>query len=335
MNISFDMYRNKRLLLALSIPTIALIALVTYRVSQYSSRPEGRGPESFRAREISMQLFRDRTKKEWGQMFIDASDTAAVQKFFAKQSLAFADDNRIVISDKQKTSLYTVIAEFVKTYNAGDLRDILAFHDNASYEIDVGRFNNSTFQKELKREGISLPDNSPEALLSAYWTLLQRFKFRTDFWNGYKAEQEKLGATPDGNSLEVFDKYLADLKANPAKYVSLKIMAISSNLCEITLYSADTNTLPQMDSKLLALNRSRYEGVQTEKRTIFLPKKTPAQLVAENGKCTFAIVEMAVRVNVTDAFTPITIVFHWNPDSQTWSPDSLVRHAYGQFSLLF
>jgi hypothetical protein len=318
----------------LSFPTLILASFILYRVNHAARHPgEEVRNANFSMRERSMRAFEERTKQQWGENAINTADIDSIRRLAASQKDTSTGDGVVFyLSKMQRALLDTTIAEFLNTYNENTFSSILAFHSRTPYKIDLDSFDNRNFRAELEREGIPFP-NAPEDRLKACWTLFQHFKFRTDFWNRYKAEQLKKGLVPDPNSKKALQQYLEDVKAHRSEYVPLKLTAISSNLFEITVFTAKPDQ--EFYKKIIQLNRNHYPGTQVGRRTVFLHKEGLTDIIAHKHQWVIAVLETAIQTNETDAFVPVTIVFYWIPNSQAWLPDYLVRHAYGSFQVLF
>lgn len=315
-----------------ALPSVILILLVCYRVATHSQHASAISKATFSVKEKDFKNFQVETKNQWGQQFVDASNSNAVWAVATSQPIFNGNNPKVELSKIQLEALYSTITEFINTYNDGTLPTILKFHSRSPFVINYSAFDNEYFRTELNRDGIEIPSSS-ERRLEAYWTLLQHYKFRTDFWLRFKEAQLKQGKTPDPNSATAFQEYRQDLKEHESSYVPLKLVAVSSNLFEISIFAQKQTT--NLVSEMTKLNRRRYPGVQTVEKTIFIHEDSPEKNIAQRGECVFAVVETAFQVNVTDSFVPVSLVLHWSPENQTWLPDLFAKHAHGSFQFLF
>jgi hypothetical protein len=318
----------------LGLATTVLIGFIAYRGVSHSLMDSGPAASySLAMKEQADEHFQEATRAKWGQKSVVASETNRIKELIAKQRIFFDPKETVSLSDLQRQRFYSTFVDFIDSYSSGQLSNILDFHARAPYQLDIARIDTPTFRKELKRDELPPPKDASEEL-TTYWTYLQRLTYRTEFWLRYRDEQKKSGKTANPNSVEAFREYLLDLKLHPSAYRPPRFLALSESFLDASMFAA-REPVERLGVKMAKLNNGNYHGSQVIQRTLFEYEETPAKVIAENGDCIYAVVEMAIQTDLTDAYVPCVVVFHWAPRAQTWLPDFFVRHSRGGFELLF
>jgi hypothetical protein len=297
------------------------------------------------------------TMERWGSHTIALQENPALKKQI-NQALTIRTET--TVSPDASESLNDAVISLLSVYSDGTFSSLKTFYLAQSSMVDsnalwqeaftlreiMGRtptvtMSVTTAGREIPPTNLVFMPYNPQAEKELGEIYTNRIKFdlineiATKSYKALQSQDHFISILSDDELGKRMNLQMANVYADMAKPTNFYKYIVPWELVSSELLTLEITTSATLIAPPWEANNQILKGPQRVNDSYFVPAKTAAQILKEQGSITLAKLVMAIKPKGMNYFGPVTIVFFYEPPANKWVVYQFICNSYVSASVPF